>query len=88
MTLGSSGMESVTKAIDEVRDELLLAQARFLPMPTPHDGWAVIYEELDELWDEVKRYKANAPDSANIERMRKEAKQVAAMALRFMVDLT
>lgn len=81
-------MNDVVKAVDEVRDELLSAMDRFAPMPTPHDGWAVIYEEVDELWEEVRRYKANAPETENVARMRKEAMQVAAMSLRFMVDLT
>ena len=48
-----------------------------------HEGYAVIAEELDELWDEVKKNRRKRDP----ERMRKEASQVAAMALRFMVDI-
>lgn len=44
-----------------------------------HEGWAVLREEVDELWDKVKR-------NAIKEDLFWEAKQVAAMALRFMVD--
>jgi hypothetical protein len=46
-----------------------------------HEGYAVILEELDELWAEVKAQVHN-PD-----RMRKEALQVAAMAVRFVEDV-
>lgn len=48
-----------------------------------HCGYAVILEELDELWDEIKKRHGER----DLERMRREACQVAAMALRFMVDL-
>lgn len=50
-------------------------------MNTPHEGYAVILEELDELWVEIKKKK---PDT---QEMRKEAIQVAAMAVRFIEDL-
>ena len=50
-------------------------------MHGPHEGYAVILEELDELWEEVK---SQHPDR---QRMRAEAAQVAATALRFMVDV-
>jgi glutamyl-tRNA reductase len=52
-------------------------------MNSAHEGWAVIWEELDELWDEV-RAKQGARDVA---KMRKEAVQVAAMAMRFVLDV-
>ena len=50
---------------------------------SPHEGYAVILEELDELWDEIKK-KATARDN---EKLQKEAVQVGAMALRFLVDV-
>jgi hypothetical protein len=45
-----------------------------------HEGYAVIRQELDEAWDEIKRN--------NLEAARREMIQVAAMAIRFLVDLT
>ncbi len=50
---------------------------------TAHEGYAVILEELDELWEEVKK-KARNRDSA---KMYKEAVQIAAMGMRFAIDI-
>jgi hypothetical protein len=69
------------EAIRDVVDELARARSLFSPMHSGHEGYAVILEELDELWTEVK---ARQQDPT---RMYEEAKQVAAMALRFMVDV-
>lgn len=66
---------------EEAGRELRRAQEKHGPMHGAHEGYAVILEELDELWDEVK---AQKPDVA---KMRKEALQVAAMALRFIHDV-
>lgn len=68
-------------AVNEAAAELSRATRKHGPMRGPHEGYAVILEELDELWDEVKRQQINWPD------LRKEALQVAAMALRFVVDV-
>ena len=68
----------------EVRKELMAAMGKFPPFNSGHEGYAIIKEELDELWEEVKK-KQSTPGRA--EAMYKEALQVAAMALRFMVDL-
>lgn len=68
---------------DEVRDELARARAKFpRPQASAHEGFAVLDEERDELWDEVK---ANHPERKA--RMRAEAIQVAAMAIRFVEDV-
>ena len=48
-----------------------------------HEGLAVIHEEFDELKAEVwKKGRERNPDA-----MIKEAKQVGAMAMRFLVDV-
>jgi hypothetical protein len=52
------------------------------PMRSGHEGKAVIEEELDELWEEIKRYPKHDPA-----KWRKEAIHLGAMALRFLVDL-
>lgn len=76
-----SGFES--EAILAAEREMLNAVTEFAPFNSAHEGFAVLKEEVDELWDEV-RAKQGARD---IEAMRKEAVQVAAMALRFIVDV-
>ena len=73
---------TVEAALAEVRAELTAAMGNHASMRGPHEGWAVIHEEEDELWDEVRqRHPSN-------DRLRSEARQVAAMAVRFMVDVT
>lgn len=49
-----------------------------------HEGYAVLLEEVDELWEEVKKNQRNYDLLAQ----RKEAIQVAAMAIRFATELT
>lgn len=68
----------------QVRAELLEAQNKFPPFHSYQEGYAVILEEVDELWTEIKASKSDT----NKERIRVEAIQLAAMALRFLNDLT
>lgn len=77
-------MNEMNKAIQEVVAEFVLACNKFPEFNSSHEGYSVILEELDELWEEVKK----RPDMRDVKILRAEAKQVAAMALRFMVDLT
>lgn len=67
----------------EIVAELHSAQIKFGPFKNGHEGWAVIREEVDELWDAVKHNK----DPNHVALQRKEAIQIAAMAMRFVVDL-
>ena len=59
--------------------ELKNAVEKFPPFNTQHEGYAVLLEEVDELWKDVK----HATDPRDTTR---EAIQVAAMALRFLID--
>jgi hypothetical protein len=54
------------------------------PFNSRHEGYAILLEELDELWEIVKVNHAKTPECRND--MKKEAVQVAAMAIRFIED--
>jgi hypothetical protein len=55
-------------------------------MNGPHEAYAVILEEMDEYWDEVKRYNPNKPGRDTRPRQREELIQLAAMAIRAIYD--
>ena len=69
-------------ALIEVDKELQDATRKFGPMASPYEGIAVIREEYIELEKEVFQQFRDASE------MRKEAKYLAARAVRFMMDLT
>lgn len=56
------------------------ARAKFPPMASAHEGYAVILEELDELWDIVKQKQTERDYAA----LRKETVQLGAMVLAFL----
>jgi hypothetical protein len=73
---------NILHALYAVTNEIVSACNRFPSFSSPHEGKAVIEEELDELWLHVKAETGRSGDA------RKEAVQVAAMALRYAIDLT
>lgn len=76
-------MSKISDALDEVHQEIIRAKTMHPgAFNNPHEGWAVIFEELDELWDEVKKKRGGRDDAA-----RKEAIQIAAMAIRYATEL-
>lgn len=64
-----------------IDQELERATSRFDSFNSPHEGWAVIKEELDELWSHVMG------NTGRTEEAMVEAVQVATMALRYVYDL-
>lgn len=71
----------IYEATNLVTEELLKATENYGSMSGLHEGYAVILEELDELWTEIKKW-----PHEDKEKIKKEATQVAAMATRFLVD--
>ena len=69
------------EAVTDVVGELKKAREKFGPFSSAHEGIAVIEEEFIELREEVFL------KNRTLEAMRLEAKQLAAMALRFMLDV-
>ena len=61
--------------------ELARARAKHGPMHSHHEAYAVLLEELDEVWDEVKR---QTPDP---QRIIAELVQVAAVCARWAEDV-
>jgi hypothetical protein len=73
---------SLTSLYRELDEELSSAQRKFPRMHGPHEGWAVLREEVDELWEDVKANRGRGPEA------RKEALQAAAMAMRYIIDVS
>lgn len=40
--------------IKDVMEEISFAEKKYYPYRSSHEGYAIIKEEVDELWDEVK----------------------------------
>ena len=71
---------AITAAFGDVAAELSRAMKHPL-YNSAHEGYAVILEELDELWEHVKTRQSLRDVGA----MRAEAAQVAATAILFML---
>lgn len=67
--------------LDEILFEALRARGTWPPYNSYHEGYAVLKEEIEELWDAVKR----KPRDHN--HIREEAIQVGAVILLFITDL-
>ncbi len=64
-----------------IADELTKARAKFPGFRSAHEGYAILKEEVDELWDVIKA------KGCTKERIAEEAIQVAAMAISFLIDM-
>lgn len=64
-----------------VRMEVIRATEKHRPMNSAHEAYAVILEELDELWYEITRDRGYAPAAFE------EVTQIAAMCARYIIDL-
>lgn len=74
----------MVKPMDEFTLDCILmeynkARVKHKPMNSAHEGYAVILEELEEMWEEIKK--------DNIKNARLEAYQVAAMCLAFLLEI-
>lgn len=63
--------------------ELVKARQKFPPMASAHEGYGVIAEEFDELWEIIKQKQTERDYAA----MRKETIQLGAMVLAFLVEI-
>lgn len=69
------------KVVMDVIDEIVRATVKHGPMHSAHEGASVIREEYEELWTHVKGDTGSTPQA------RKEALQLAAMAIRYVLDV-
>ena len=65
----------------EMAIEVKRARDMYPKFNSAHEGYAVLREEVDELWDEIKK-KTHDPV-----KLREEAIQVGAMSIRFIMDI-
>jgi len=72
-----------TEAMCLVMQEYQSAADKFPEFHSAHEGVSVLREEFDELWHEVKIKQGNR----DIGKLRAEAIQTAAMALRFLIEI-
>lgn len=76
-------LDNLVRVQQEASAELHNAMMAWPPFNSAHEGFAVLLEEVDELkahvWTNQKRRDLGA--------MRKEAIQVAAMAMRFAIEV-
>lgn len=66
-------------AVDRIKNEYQYAREHFAPFKSKYEGYAVILQELDDLWLAIK---------GNVEPylVKEGATKVAAMGLRFLID--
>ena len=67
----------------DIKLEFMDASAEFGEFHNAHEGYAVLLEEVDELWENVK---LNQSNKQRIRKIHDEAIHVAAMALRLIYD--
>jgi len=72
--------KSVEKDVADIIQEYIQARTKHRKIASFHEGYAILKEEVDEMWDAIKQNK----DPVVI---KNEARQVAAMALAIIVEL-
>ena len=73
----SSPLVTIIKAVDAEYQRAVSLHGAF---SSTHEGYAIIQEEVDELWDGIKKN-----DDRKL--LKEEAIQIAAMAIRFCIDI-
>lgn len=77
-------MKKLVRSLMDVKAEVVRAKSLFPEnFVNQHEAYAVLLEELDEFWTEVKKNQLDYDLAAQ----RKEIIQVAAMAMRIAVEL-
>ena len=69
---------------EEFYEEFKRASHKFPAFASEHEGYAILLEEVDELWEAIK---LNQKNPERLSKCRKEGIQVGAMILRFLHDM-
>lgn len=73
----------IDECLADVRAEIIKAKTKHPGnFRSPHEGYAIALEEVEELWDEIKKDGGGRDLAA-----RKEAMQAAAMFVRYMAEI-
>ena len=79
----NSGSRAQSPFAKLVAAELVDARTKHGPQASIHEGYAVLLEELDEVWDEVKK----KTKERDMENLLKELVQVASSAQKMAEDV-
>ncbi len=71
------------EAFKQIETEFLRASDLYPDLHSNHEAYAVIKEELDELWDEIKRSK----ETTGNKQIKHELIQIGAMVVRYLDNL-
>lgn len=74
---------TLEEILEDVKKEFEFATNEWEGFSSLHEAYAIVLEELDELWEEVK---AEQKDHSKIKHVRHEAIQVATMSIRLIFD--
>jgi len=82
-TLNPLLLSDLDECWNDIREEIIRAKMKHPGnFHSPHEGFAIALEEVDELWDEIKKNGGGRDLAA-----RKEAMQAAAMFVRYMAEV-
>jgi hypothetical protein len=73
----------IDEALKQIETEYLRAGDLFPDLHSNHEAYAVIKEEVDELWDEIKKTKSTKGNKL----IQKELIQIGAMVVRYLENL-
>jgi transcriptional regulator NrdR family protein len=71
------------EALKQIEIEYFRASDLYPDLHSNHEAYAVIKEEVDELWDEIKKSKETHGNNE----IRKELIQIGAMVVRYLDNL-
>jgi len=74
---------SLEEILEDIKKEFETASVKWAAFNSLHEAYAIVLEEVNELWEEVK---ASQKNPSRIKYTREEAIQVATMAIRLIYD--